>query len=50
MLVEFDRFKNEELVDKSIKKQELADTEKKLLVLCEIIRIYYMINCVGTED
>lgn len=39
MLVEFQQFKDQELPEKIMKKQELTDTEKKLLVYHETIRI-----------
>ena len=41
MLVQFKQFKEQELVEKTVRKHELADTEKKLLVWWEIIRIQY---------
>ena len=44
--MQFKKFKNEELVEKIVKKQELADTEKKLLVQCKIIRIHLICNMI----
>ena len=46
MLVEFQQFKDQELLEKIVKKQELTDTEKKLLVCHETIRIHMKLSIV----
>lgn len=46
MLVELKKFKDHELPEKVVKRQELTETEKKLLVWCELIRVYDIIMIV----